>query len=239
MILDQFDLPIMKFLSSFVGRSDLFDHLVNAIEYYDIFKGVPVMSMLWLAWFYRPEHEPPARQEERRVHLLIIFAGSIAIVALSRVLQIFLNIHKRPILAGLNLKYPAFIDPASVNTWNSFPSDHSMLFFALATGLWQANRMIGSFAFFWVIVMLDLPRIYLGYHYPSDVVVGALLGISCLLAFEQLPLRTLAGRVLTWSKLHPATFFGCAFFASDQVAHLFNDIRGLGSIILNYLTSGS
>jgi undecaprenyl-diphosphatase len=237
MLLDQFDLPILKFLTGFAGRSDFVDRFAFALSDYDTFKGVVMMSLLWLAWFYREPGETPAQQDQRQIHLLIVFVGSVATVILSRILQLSLHFHKRPLLDGLDLKFPTVVDPATINPWNSFPSDHMMLFCALATGLWQVNRRIGGFAFFWTIIVIALPRIYLGVHYPSDIVAGILLGVLCMLGFERLPLQNGGARLLAWSKIHPALFFCGAFLATEQVAHLFDDVRDFCRTMIGHFSA--
>jgi undecaprenyl-diphosphatase len=58
----------------------------------------------------------------------------------------------------------------------SFPSGHSTASFALATSLtlyWPAIAAISMSA----AVLVALSRVYLGYHYPSDIMAGTLLGI--------------------------------------------------------------
>jgi hypothetical protein len=57
--------------------------------------------------------------------------------------------------------------------WSSFPSDHACLFFALATGLCLISPVIGGLALLHASLIVSLPRIYLGLHYPTDVLAGA------------------------------------------------------------------
>ncbi|MDB5361142.1 MAG: phosphatase family protein [Rhodospirillales bacterium] len=237
MSFDGFDLPILRFLTGFVGRSPLADHLVHAVSRYDTFKGVAMMSLLWFAWFNAGADEDDIRRDDRQGWVLIVLAGSVATVLLSRLMQLALRVHQRPIIAGLGLPFPAFIDPASVNPWNSFPSDHAMLFCALATGLWRLDRRLGALAFVWTLIGIDLPRIYLGLHYPSDVIAGALLGILCMELFARLPLWPLALRTLAWSRRHPGPFYWAAFLVTEQVAHLFDDIRQLAYTLLGHIAS--
>ena len=234
---DGFDLPILRFLTSFVGKSPLFDHFVHALSRYHSFKGVVIMSLLVYLWF----REAPVGHEglwsKGREMLLRVLAGSIAIVALSRILQLGLHIHQRPIVAGLGLNFPSFMEPEWVgSTWNSFPSDHSMLFFSLSTGLWMVDRRFGAFAFAWSLVVIDLPRLYLGIHYPSDVVAGAALGILCMIGWMRLPLSGYADRALAWGGRHRAAFYWIAFMAVEQVALLFDDIRNAATTFFHHLT---
>jgi undecaprenyl-diphosphatase len=232
---DQFDLPILRFLTAFSGKSEVFDRLTYAISGYALFEGVFMMSLLWFSWFRGRAEETDDERKRRRARLLIVLAGSIVIVAFSRVLQLVLDIHQRPLLSDLGLTFPAFIDRSSLNPWNSFPSDHSMLFFAFATGLWRIRRSLGMIAYLWQGIVIDLPRVYLGIHYPSDTIGGAALGIICMLAFEKLPLERPALRLVAWGNTHQASFYAFAFLLTDQLALLFDDLRHMATAVVRIL----
>lgn len=62
----------------------------------------------------------------------------------------------------------------------SFPSGHTLSSFAAASALFSYHKRVGIIAIVYAGLM-GLSRIYLYVHYPSDVLVGSLLGI--LLAF--------------------------------------------------------
>jgi undecaprenyl-diphosphatase len=234
---EQFDMPILKALNGFVGLSNTFDFFVYTIAEYDIFKGVPMLALVWFAWFLGKQDEPLRQQDDRRSHLLLVFAGSLFAVFLSRILQLTLNVHQRPVQAGLGLKFPAIVAPAAFNSWNSFPSDHSMMFFALATGLWRINRALGGLAFLWAAIVVDLPRIYLGIHFPSDVVVGAVLGALWMLGFQRLSLlKAGSDRLVAWGKRHEAPFYAAAFIATEQVATLCDDLRHIAMSLCKHFS---
>lgn len=57
----------------------------------------------------------------------------------------------------------------------SFPSDHAVMAGAVAAGLLLANRRLGIAACLAALLMA-FTRVYVGAHYPGDVLVGLLLG---------------------------------------------------------------
>lgn len=63
----------------------------------------------------------------------------------------------------------------------SFPSDHAVVVGAIATGLLLAHRRLGSVAVV-LALMMAAARVYVGAHYPADVVAGLGLGAVVLVA---------------------------------------------------------
>lgn len=69
----------------------------------------------------------------------------------------------------------------------SFPSDHATGAFALAMGIWLYDRTIGT-VLLALAALLALARVYVGTHYPGDVIAGAVLGAGVALGLYVLPL---------------------------------------------------
>jgi membrane-associated phospholipid phosphatase len=57
----------------------------------------------------------------------------------------------------------------------SFPSDHAVMAGAVAAGVWLVSRRLGLLAVVAALLM-GFTRVYVGAHYPGDVVVGLLVG---------------------------------------------------------------
>lgn len=62
------------------------------------------------------------------------------------------------------------------NDYASFPSGHAAIFFAIATAIFRFNRKLGILSFF-IALLVGVARVYVGVHWPIDVVVGAFVGI--------------------------------------------------------------
>lgn len=62
----------------------------------------------------------------------------------------------------------------------SFPSDHAVMAGAAATGLWLVSRKLGALATT-AALLLAFARVYIGAHYPHDVVAGLGFGAAVAL----------------------------------------------------------
>lgn len=72
----------------------------------------------------------------------------------------------------------------------SFPSDHAVMAGAVAAGVFVVNRRLGLVTGLAAILM-GLARVYVGAHYPGDVLVGLLFGAIVTLAAYSLVRRPL------------------------------------------------
>lgn len=63
---------------------------------------------------------------------------------------------------------------------NSFPSGHTCCAFAFAAAIWVAtpNKKIRAAAVL-VAALMGLSRLYVGVHFPTDVLAGAVIGTLC------------------------------------------------------------
>lgn len=75
--------------------------------------------------------------------------------------------------------YPKYIETYSYTDGYSFPSGHTSLAFATATTMaYQAHELYFNIPIFTWSSGVGFSRMRLGKHYPSDVFVGALIGIG-------------------------------------------------------------
>jgi undecaprenyl-diphosphatase len=116
----------------------------------------------------------------------------------------------------------------NLDEWSSFPSDHATLFAALATGAWFANRRLGAMLWAYCLVVILAPRVYLGMHYPTDVLMGAFIGIAIAWLLHTPSIRgAISAPLLQWQQRSPATFYASAFLLTSQIAVLFDPVRNV------------
>jgi membrane-associated phospholipid phosphatase len=63
---------------------------------------------------------------------------------------------------------------------NSFPSDSAMLYSTVAFGMASWSRKLSAALLAWLLLFVEPVKIFVGGHYPSDVLAGLLLGFCFL-----------------------------------------------------------
>ncbi len=216
-------------------RSPLFVRAVEALAELNLTRGLLLIALLWWIWFRYDRAvgaageaaREVARLRAREIVIAAIVSGLIAL-AIGRLLAHELPFRLRPIFEPqLHGLYPAANGRVLLpRTWSSFPSDHAMLWGAIATGIFFASRPAGIYALVHVIVLICLPRLYLGLHYPTDLLVGLALGvgIACVMNVPRLRAAT-ARPFLVLAARYPGVFFGAAFLLSFELATQFDELR--------------
>jgi membrane-associated phospholipid phosphatase len=225
------DFPVVRALNAFAHRSAALDRTMHALTTRDLLQGVPFMGLIWFLWF-------SSEESSHRSRLIVgVLAASLA-GAISRAMQLLLPTHLRPLhQPTLDFVLPFGVEPDALNHFNSFPSDHGAVFFALTAVIWRASPKLGSAAFVWALI-IDFARIYEGYHFPTDVAgsIGLALALLCLLrnAHSKAPF---SAAVLFEQQRRP-WFYMIAFIVTYLVATLFDDVRelcrGMAAVLLHH-----
>jgi undecaprenyl-diphosphatase len=226
------DLRIYSWLSGYAGNWVL-DRLASHEEANNILKGGVMSAIYWHLWFGKG-----AERERRRRSIVIILAGAFLAVIVSRTISLLAPFRLRPLYDG-GIPHPSYSIPITANleNWNAFPSDTATLFFALAFGIAYLSRRLAIPVLLYTAGWIALPRIYLGLHYPSDIVAGAAIGIATVwvLLRTQWLHSVIARRVLAFESASPQWFYPIAFLMSFELADLFNDVRNVGRVVVHLL----
>jgi undecaprenyl-diphosphatase len=229
--MNSFDLNIISFLNTFAHRSWFIDKVINNIGQNDLFKGGLIIPLLWWIWFSNKNGK------NEREYVVSTIVASLAGIFIARSLALVLPMRLRPIHnEAIMFQIPYGGHSTNLEFWSSFPSDHAVFFFALATGISFASRRLGLFAFIHAFFVICLSRIYLGFHYPTDIIVGACIGIclSYITSFDCVRIP-ISRKILIWELKHPSSFYVCFFILSYQMVILFLPIRELGKSLFEAL----
>ena len=169
---------------------EMINNLAGKVPWLDVVmilsaKYLPVLFAVVLVIFYLT-----FQADQQRVAVLASISTLIALGIAQSIA--FLDPRPRPYLTHVaHLLIARSNDP-------SFPSDHATFSFAIATMVWLYSRKVGGILIC-LAALVGFSRVYVGTHYPMDVVGGAALGIAVSLItnqiFKQTKIRALLDRV--------------------------------------------
>lgn len=220
------DHDVFGAIHHFYGRSPAFDDFVWLISSNYLFKGVVSAMIFWWLWF-----KPHPQLAEVRSKLTSLLLLSVLAIFLGRLLALELPFRNRPFLHPELIRWSQErLSNQRLDDWSSMPSDHAVLYFALATGFLMIDRSAGILALLHAVFMVSLVRVYIGMHFPGDILVGALVGTAAAVLLLR-PFRELirvVSRQLGLSDLsvrQPELFYPLLFFVTLQFATMFDPAR--------------
>jgi undecaprenyl-diphosphatase len=220
------DLSILHFINLLAHRSLVLDETIVLVCNNNFLKGALVFAVIWYLWF---QHK-----DDRNKHEYLLAGVGASFIGLT-VAKVFtwLIVRPRPFNEpSVAIRIPYGIEVANWEGLNSFPSDHGVLFFALATGIFFASRRAGWLMFIYISAFICLPRIYLGIHYPTDVLAGAAIGLSTgWLVHLPAIRRPFTYWALRWLDARPGQFYACSFLLTYLICELFDPLISVASFI--------
>jgi undecaprenyl-diphosphatase len=222
-VFNHFDVFMIHAMNSLVGRSVLFDKAVAFLMGNSISTAL-LLAVFWAYWFTPAD---PAALQRTREHLLGALWAGIGGIVIARTLALELPFRLRPRFdPSVHFVIPDLGNPSDIMEWSAFPSDHAVMYFALSVGLCFVSRKLGLLATLYVACSICFPRVYLGYHYPTDILAGMVIGSVCAYAFNLTAARRwLAAPVLRWERSSPQSFYMALFFLTFQYATMFDSLR--------------
>jgi len=155
------DLYLFNLINGFAGKWPWLDYLgMFFAKYFEYF--------LWLALFLFLAFNT---KKYWKIILEAFVAGGISRFLITSGIRLFW-FRARPFVA---LNFIPLIEKSASEA--SFPSGHASFYFALSTTIYFYNKKIGTI-FYVASSLIVLARIFVGVHWPSDILVGAILGIT-------------------------------------------------------------
>jgi membrane-associated phospholipid phosphatase len=230
--MNPFDSSIITFLNGFARHSWTFDSFVYMLSGNDLLKGGVVVALIWWTWF-----RPNTDKDDTRQHLICAIFACLLAVVIARGLAIMLPFRERPLaVAALHFQRPYGAGDGGLIDWSSFPSDHAAVFFALAMSIFFVWRAAGIAALAYVFLFITMPRLYLGFHYPTDILGGAFIGITlAFLARANLFCDWVRRFIMPWLERSPGSFYACLFILTFQIATLFQAMRFIARFLFSLL----
>jgi membrane-associated phospholipid phosphatase len=227
---DWLDRPAARAINSLTTGWQFANELAFALAYPTV-QGVIVVSLIWYCWFSDITTESRARLVSGTC--AAVLAGLIA-----HFLREALPTSPRPIVDPLlKLHLPdvlgdidglqAIFYPDS----HRFPSDRATMFAGLAIAILLVRHKVGLLALA-CTMMAEGSRIYLGLHYPADIIGSFSLAAAVVWLAQMRWGSRLGLQFVGWEATSAATFYMCIFFASYQLATAFQEMRDLAAQFL-------
>jgi len=226
--MNNFDTTIQIFLTH-VTFGPLMNHAIRVIAGLYTFKGFVLVPVLCWLWF-----QPGPNRERQRERVVATVASGLVALAIGRVLAQVLPFRVRPIYnPDLHLHFPsAGLRAATLQTWSSFPSDHAMLSGDHPLTGEAIARRVGIVALLYSVVFICLPRAYLGFHYPTDLIAGAAIGIAIAWLLTRDAIRSrFAPQVLETIRRFPAPAYTLAFLLCFELITQFDELLTLAQSV--------
>ncbi len=141
--------------------------LDTAITYWSAY-GVAIFAVLMvLAWW-------AARRQPAQVMARTLAAPVVVVAAYA--VNVLLKDQVREVRPCRQLPHSFTLEACAGPTDWAFPSNHTVVAFSAAAALLLADRRLGAVALLAAFAM-GASRVYVGAHYPHDVIVGAVVGL--------------------------------------------------------------
>lgn len=223
-----FDTSVAQYVNHFVGVLPHVDSAVAFVSRNDLFKGGVLCPILWMLWAGNDRDA-----DERRIRIVSLLWSCFFALIFARGLAVLLPFRLRPQHdPQLHLTLPHGMTLDALSGWSSMPSDHAALFVAFSAGLWFVSRRWGVIALLYTLIAILLPRLYVGLHYPNDLLVGAFVGaFSAWLCNRPVVVRWIARPLFAHYARHPGAVLAALFLVTFQIASMFKPALDLAKAI--------
>lgn len=222
--LNPFDLWIVHAVNQFARHSWVFDKVLGVLANNILITSGMITAIFCYVWV----RETPRSERDRSFVLSGVVLTTVALV-IARAMALLLPFRERPWVSdSVHFRVPFGDETFPLIHWSSFPSDHAVMYFALATSIFQVSRKLGTFAFCHAILLVCFPLLYFGFHYPTDMMAGALIGTAtAALAASERVRSAISKPAFRWRSNSPTTFYPALYMSMLLTATQYDAVRSI------------
>jgi membrane-associated phospholipid phosphatase len=179
----QFDVDGVTGCLQLMGKHPLFDRAVQSCLRHGVLGGLWFSIAVFLLWAQSMRSGDEKIRARIVTTLLATFLAAVTVVSLGAMLKRTAP-NDSP---GLQQQYPEYIDRNESSS--CFPSYSVAFLVPVAAGVFSVRRWWGMLLWIAIPLLVALPRIYVGGHYPTDVMAGFVVGIIAYLVARRLEAR--------------------------------------------------
>ncbi|UOF90702.1 undecaprenyl-diphosphatase [Fodinisporobacter ferrooxydans] len=166
-LLNSFDLTVYHALNHLAGHHPVLDAIMVFFAQY----ALELYAVLFVvAWFALPK----SNSDKRHALMVAGLSGVLALLINFLISHVWFRPRPFVTLAQMHESFTKFI-PHSADA--SFPSDHTSGSYAFASASWGKTSKWVSWAFTSIAIIVMIARVYVGVHWPTDVLASFVVGL--------------------------------------------------------------
>ena len=130
-------------------------------------------TWIYAAVFYLYWRIEDARAVWRRIQLLETFVAFCLAMLATLVIRPWVGWAAPNVVPRFQVLYPECF--WGQGNSNCFPSHSTLAYLIVAAGFWTFKRSLSGILMFLTLVLISLPRVYVGGHYPIDILAAIIL----------------------------------------------------------------
>jgi undecaprenyl-diphosphatase len=231
---NSFDAGIVRYVNQLGNRWGWFNPVARIFFDHNLLKDGPIVFLFWIAFFSRTRSAEDILERRRKIAATVSLA--LFGVVFARILAIVFPFRERPLRTlALRFQSPHILSSSVLYGWSSFPSDHAVLLVTLAVGLLIVSRPLGSIALFYTFAVNIFLRVYVGLHWPTDLLAGAAIGAGLASIVAVAAYRNFVWRwVMKCWQRSPGVFAAFIFVLSYEVIDMFEGPLTLAKALLKH-----